>query len=180
MYVAVTALAVAVLGATPLGHAASGLIIPKNSVGSAQLKTGAVTAAKIKNGTLTAAKFKAGQIPAGAQGPKGDAGAQGPAGAQGASGPQGPKGDAGLPGLSGLQIVQATTADDTFDKFQNATCPAGTRVIAGGARATPTDYSIAIQSWPDDAGQSWNARGRNPNPGAWGMTVYAVCASVAQ
>src|SRR4029450_9790829 len=36
--IAVAALVVAVLGTTPLGQAASGLVLPKNSVGAAQLK----------------------------------------------------------------------------------------------------------------------------------------------
>jgi hypothetical protein len=68
--------------------------LPRNSVGTKQLKSGAVTAkkikanavtsAKVKDGTLERDDFAAGQIPAGVQGP---AGAQGPAGPQGARGP---------------------------------------------------------------------------------------------
>ena len=58
---AATALALAVFGSTSIGSAAGRLILPHNSVGSAQLKLGAVTAAKIKDGTLTAAKFKVGE-----------------------------------------------------------------------------------------------------------------------
>src|SRR5215208_6320524 len=59
-------------------------VLPRNSVGTTQLKkkavTGpkikknAVTGVKVKNGTLLAADFKAGQLPAGPQGPKGDKG----------------------------------------------------------------------------------------------------------
>jgi hypothetical protein len=103
--IAVTALAVAVLGATPIGHAAAKFVLPTNSVGAGQLKNNAVsgkkiaknaiTGAKVKNGTLTAAKFKAGQLPAGPQGPKGDAGAQGPKGDKGDPGAKGDKGDPG-------------------------------------------------------------------------------------
>jgi hypothetical protein len=76
-----TALLVSVLFATPVGQAASRLL-PKNSVGTTQIKTGAVTSAKVKNGSLMAADFKGGQLPAG---PKGDPGAQGPKGDPGAS-----------------------------------------------------------------------------------------------
>ena len=36
--VAVTALVVAVLGATPLGHAAGRVLLPSNSVGASQLR----------------------------------------------------------------------------------------------------------------------------------------------
>jgi len=80
------ALLVAVLFATPVGQAASRLVLAKNSVGTAQLKKNAVTGAKVKNGSLLAADFRAGQLPAGPQGPKGD------------------KGDAGAPGASATRI----------------------------------------------------------------------------
>lgn len=82
--IAVTALVVAVLGSTPLGQAASRMVLPKNSVGASQLKkrsvgamklaSNAVTSPKVKNGSLLAADFKAGQLP---QGPKGDPGPRG-------------------------------------------------------------------------------------------------------
>jgi hypothetical protein len=78
--IAVTALVVSVLAATPLGHAAAQLVLAKNSVGTKQLKKNAVTGAKVKNGSLLAADFKAGQLPSGPQGPKGDPGSQGPKG----------------------------------------------------------------------------------------------------
>jgi hypothetical protein len=68
--VAIVALFVA-LGGT--GYAA--IKLPKNSVGTKQLKNGAVTAKKVKAHTLLATDFKPGQLPAGAQGPKGDPGA---------------------------------------------------------------------------------------------------------
>ena len=42
--VAATALAVSLFGSTPLGHAAGRLILPKNSVGTQQIKAAAVTA----------------------------------------------------------------------------------------------------------------------------------------
>jgi hypothetical protein len=82
---AAAALAVAVFGSTPIGHAAGNLLLPRNSVGTVQLKGSAVTGLKVKDGTLMAADFKAGQLPAGSQGPQG---------------PAGPKGDKGDPGIS--------------------------------------------------------------------------------
>jgi len=85
--IAVTALVVACLAATPVGQAAGKLVLGKNSVGTAQLKKNAVTGAKVKNGSLMAADFRPGQLPAGPQGVKGESGA---------------KGDAGAPGLQGL------------------------------------------------------------------------------
>ncbi len=100
MGVAMFALFVALGGA---GVAATNALVPKNSVGTEQIKNDSVTAAKIahnsipsvliKNGSLMAVDFAAGQIPAG---PKGDTGATG------ATGPQGPKGDTGAQGPAGV------------------------------------------------------------------------------
>jgi hypothetical protein len=97
MIVACVALIIALGG---VSYAAT--VLPKNSVGTAQLKrkavTGAklkkdaVTAATVKNGSLLAADFRAGQLPAGHQGP---AGPQGPKGETGAVGPMGEKGAPG-------------------------------------------------------------------------------------
>ena len=58
------ALAIALSG---VSYAAT--VIPRNSVGSLQLKANAVNSSKVANGTLLRADFKAGQIPAGARGP---------------------------------------------------------------------------------------------------------------
>ncbi len=97
--------------------------LPKNSVGTKQLKNGAVTAAKVKKGTLKGVDFAKGQIPdgprglTGATGPAGPAGSTGAAGAQGPGGTRGPKGDPGsfatqLPGgetIRGAYSVGAGT-----------------------------------------------------------------------
>jgi hypothetical protein len=84
--VMVTLLAFVVLGG---GGAYAATHLSKNSVGTKQLKNGAVTGAKVKDGSLGAGDFKAGQVPAGPKGdpgPKGDTGPVGPAGAPGAPG----------------------------------------------------------------------------------------------
>jgi hypothetical protein len=67
MIVALIALFVA-LGGT--GYAA--LVLPRNSVGSEQLKRNAVRSSKVKNRSLLAKDFKAGQLP---RGPRGRTGA---------------------------------------------------------------------------------------------------------
>src|SRR5918912_1706395 len=76
-----------------VGWAATAL--PRNSVGTAQLRNNAVTSRKVKNHSLLRADFKNGQIPRGARGPVGPTGATGPKGATGARGPTGPAGAAG-------------------------------------------------------------------------------------
>jgi hypothetical protein len=96
----IVAVVVAVLGSTPVGHAAKGLIIPANSVGPAQLKPNAVTGPKVKDGSLRAADFARGQLPQGSVGPAGPAGATGTQGPAGPTGPPGPAGPAGPQGAS--------------------------------------------------------------------------------
>ncbi len=77
------------------------LQVPKNSVGTAQLKSSAVTngklapnavtSAKVRNRSLLRADFAAGQLPAGP------------------AGPTGPAGPAGPPGVSGIERVESTS-----------------------------------------------------------------------
>jgi hypothetical protein len=89
LVISIIALIVA-LGGT--GYAA--LKLPKNSVGSKQIKKNAVGASKVKNGSLLSEDFQAGQLPAGAQGPIG------PIGPNGDKGDKGDQGDAGAPGTA--------------------------------------------------------------------------------
>src|SRR6188472_3644904 len=98
LVVACIALLVALTGT---GVAAVSQVVPRNSVGTAQLKPNAVVSAKVKNGSLLRADFKAGQIPAG---PAGPAGPTGPAG------PAGPKGDKGDPGASATALWAVVTS----------------------------------------------------------------------
>jgi hypothetical protein len=100
LVVASLALAVA-LGGT--GYAA--ISLPTNSVGTAQLKNGAVIAAKVKRGTLRATNFAPGQLP---RGPKGDRGADGLPGAAGAAGAKGDKGDKGDPATKLFAVIDAS------------------------------------------------------------------------
>jgi hypothetical protein len=77
------------------GGAYAAITLPKNSVGSKQIKNGsvknadlansAVTGAKVKPGSLLSADFKPGQLVAGAPGPAGPTGAAGPKGDTGPS-----------------------------------------------------------------------------------------------
>src|SRR4051812_36531358 len=89
------------LGGT--AFAAGNALLPKNSVGTAQIKAGAVTKQKIAKKTLTQLKGNKGaQGAPGAAGPQGPVGSQGP---QGAQGPQGPAGPAGTPATKLWAVV---------------------------------------------------------------------------
>src|ERR671931_1967690 len=83
---ALLALFIALSGTT----CAAAYALPKNSVGTKQLKNGAVTKKKINKKTLK--QLKGNRGPAGAQGPAGPAGSAGPAGPAGPQGAQGPQG----------------------------------------------------------------------------------------
>jgi len=110
----VAAIAVVALVSAVSGTAYSaGVRVPRASVGSKQLKRGAVTASKlhagavtsaaVKDHTLSARAFRLGELPGvGPQGPAGGLGAVGPIGAKGATGPQGVPGATGLVGVKGL------------------------------------------------------------------------------
>jgi hypothetical protein len=81
------------------GGAYAAVALPKNSVGSRQIKNAAVThadlaknavtGANVKDGSLLSADFKTGQLPAAPPGPKGDSGAPGLLGAAGQPGAPG-------------------------------------------------------------------------------------------
>jgi hypothetical protein len=134
MVVACLALIVA-LGGTSVAAVTA---LPRNSVGTPQLRAQAVTGAKVKNatlatadvkdGTLTAADFLAGQVPSGPTGPQGTTGPQGATGPQGSPGPQGepgPKCDPGSPGVvSGTSAIFGGATPSGTTAFFGATAPA--------------------------------------------------------
>jgi hypothetical protein len=75
--VSLLALAVSLLALTERGTAAQ-VALPARSVGTAQLKNGAVTAAKVRTHSLLKRNFKPGQLPAGPRGLPGSTGPVGP------------------------------------------------------------------------------------------------------
>ena len=162
---AVTALVVAILGATPVGHAAASMVLPKSSVGTTQLKAGAVTAAKIRNGTLTAAKLRPGLLAAGAPGPQGD---------PGAGGPQGPSGQAGVGGYQRVDAPPVSLAPGE-QKVQYATCPQGKKPIGGGAASSSQPLAFRLLGPWDDA---YGATAKNVGTQADNLYVWAICAAV--
>jgi hypothetical protein len=169
---AATALAVSVLGATPLGQAASNVILPKNSVGAKQLQTNAVTGLKVKDHSLLAADFKAGQLPAGSQGPQGEAGAQGP------KGDKGDKGDTGSPGISGYQIVHfASHAVNPGDlAHAQAQCPSGTKALGGGLAS---GQPVAVRDSLSPDGTWWYVNAKNVGAIPTSVAAYVICAHVS-
>jgi hypothetical protein len=90
-----------VVGYLALFSTLGGVSYAATTIGTKNIKNGAVTSAKVKDGSLVAKDFKAGQLPMGAKGDTGAAGATGPQGAKGETGATGAKGDTGLKGDTG-------------------------------------------------------------------------------
>ena len=129
LVVACLALAISLSGAA---YAVS-TALPRNSVGTIQLKSNAVNSAKVRNSTLRAADFAPGQIP---------------------RGPQGPAGPPGPPGASGLQVISGSgVSNSSSPKSQQQDCPAGKRAVGGGGVITGslTNTFLSI-SRPTDRG----------------------------
>jgi hypothetical protein len=121
--------------------------------------------------------------PQGATGPKGDKGdtgaagvsnVPGPTGPTGPAGPKGdtgaastvagPKGDTGASGVSGwVRIVSSTTAATS-----TATCPAGKKVLGGGASGNvESSYPGSDTTWTATATLSSKT-----------VTAYVICATM--
>jgi hypothetical protein len=83
-------------------------------------------------------------------------------------------------GVQGLEILNVATAlDSSSPKSAVVNCPAGKRVIGGGARATGGGaVEVAVsEAYPTSAAQ-WTALAREVNAtgASWTLTAYAFCA----
>jgi hypothetical protein len=159
--ISLIALFVALGGTT---YAATSL--PKNSVGTKQLKNGAVTKGKINKKTISALR--------GSRGPVGPAG---PKGATGSQGPSGPKGSTGSPGADGTAVAYARVLDDgTVDSAQskgivsaNVSHPGTGIYCFSGLSFTPHNAVGSAQHTEDNLSAFVN-----------NGTVYASCPGTSQ
>lgn len=129
-----------------MGYAATQL--PRNSVGTAQLRAKAVTTAKLANDAVTSSKvadhsllatdFRAGQLPSGLQGPRGP---------QGPLGPQGPPGAAG----ADASISGVAAGGDLSGTYPNPSIPVGKIDTARLADGSVTSTKFAPTAVAPDA-----------------------------
>lgn len=108
-----------------LGGVAYAAVLPKNSVGTKQLKKNAVTSAKVKDHSLQATDF-AGGLPAG---PKGDPGPAGTPGVQGEPGERGPS--------DGYYVLDNNALNNS--KTISLTVPGGSYVVTGSMWVANSD-----------------------------------------
>ena len=156
--VAIGAIVVALAGTS---YAAFSL--PRNSVGTNQLKNGAVTGAKLQNGAVTSAKvkdgsllaadFKTGQVPAG------------------------PQGVQGTPGLMALKTVDGailSLAPGGFDAPPDAQCPPGMYVVGTGFNGPFNDVGGFVEAYGTFVGGFFE----NASSITLDGSVQAICAQI--
>jgi hypothetical protein len=181
--IATVALLLAVTGTATAAGLITGAQIKDNTVGSPDLRNNGVATQDVRNNSLTsldvadgslkAVDFAAGELATGPAGPAGPAGTVGPAG---------PAGPQGAPGVSGLEIVTVSSvSNSTVGKAIEASCPAGKKLLGGGAQLFGAPGSLALdESFPNGAA-TWRATAYEVAPTAsnWTVTAYAICATVA-
>jgi hypothetical protein len=114
-----------------VGYAAATL--PANSVGSKQIKKGAVTSSDVRNGSLARDDFRNGVLPtatSGTDGTNGGDGASGSDGSDGAQGPIGPEGPQGPMGLTGPPGDQGPAGTARAYATVNPSCPGNACTVA--------------------------------------------------
>jgi hypothetical protein len=204
-----TALLIALFGATPVGRAVVSVVPPfathaktADYAKNAGAVNGLRASTRPRVGWLVAlgagGKFPAsvgvaGPVgpqgpagPGGVPGPKGDKGDKGSKGDKGATGPSGPSGLAGPPGISGYQVVEATSAVSAKPLGGAvATCPGGEKVIGGGGFVNGVfsggPYAIASSPLNTATGYTqWAFSAADPTASKnWTAVAYAICANVS-
>jgi hypothetical protein len=167
------------------GTSYAAVTLPRNSVGSAQIRNQAVTLAKLSPSALVRLHGLPGA--AGAAGPAGATGAQGPVGPVGPVGPQGPKGDAGPSGLGRTITVRTNSHDIAAGVLEQmeSDCQPGEIAVSGGASTGAGDgsgnFGASLQtSRPAPASGTptgWTAIAYNGTSAPLHWQVYAVCAA---
>ena len=169
--IATIALLFALSGTAVAAGVVTGAQILNGSIGSIDVMNESLRTVDVKNGTLLPEDFKGKKLP---KGPQGAQGAQGP---QGAAGPQGPAGPAGPAGPQG----QAGLSDSDGSTFVDAHCPAGKRIIGGGATLVGAYGDIALDENTPLNATTWRAMGFeiNATGSNWSVRSHAICAVVA-
>ena len=158
--------------------------LPKNSVGSSQIKTASVSSSDVKNGSLREIDFRAGELPQGQQGLPGQ---QGPQGQKGEKGEKGDPGQDGVIGQVSIQRTDVAIADNTTQAVE-ASCLPGQKAIGGGSSVdqTGSDDIKLLVSRPGNGGfipadgqsyNDWRVVYRNPagGTGAAEIRVFVTC-----
>jgi hypothetical protein len=154
------------------GTSYAAITLPRNSVGTAQIKNRAVTQTKIAKKTLAALRGRRGAT--GSRGPAGATGVAGPMGTQGIQGPAGP--------VNLTYVTVEGTALASMSGAADATCPAGMVVTGGGVlpespgipiSVGESDWVSSVSGGPPD---TWEGTVDNPGITDVNFFVDAICA----
>jgi hypothetical protein len=159
LVIAFLAIAISLSG---VGYAAS--VLPRNSVGTVQVRNDAIVSSKIKDRSLLRLDVAVGGLPPaprgakggrGDVGPAGETGAPGPAGARGAAGAQGPRGSTARSGWTFRTAEFSIPFHTPTTRAVN--CPDGTKALGGGVtlEGTHANFGKVRQSGPFGLGAGW-------------------------
>jgi hypothetical protein len=160
----------------------TGTQIKNSAIGSAQIKAGAVSAKQLQSGAVAGPEIKTGSI-TGAQIKAGSlSGTQIKAGSLTAT----QINQATLTGISAanihtvqyVSVAVALLKESSAGTPGTAPCPAGTKVIGGGAVTSNANYASVFESAPTADRNGWTASGYSGIAGV-NMTITAICTPVA-
>ena len=145
------------------GTSYAAINLPAKSVGTKQLRAGAVKSSAVKDRSLLARDFKAGQLPAGAQGLPGSTGATGAVGTNGATN------------------VTMRWASSGGAQTGQVNCLAGERATGGGYGVAPASSLRFTSSTPEPnvigaAPTGWSVTAASPFTPEF-FSIYVVCAA---
>jgi hypothetical protein len=144
--------------------------LPRNSVGTAQLKKNAVTSVKVKDHSLLRKDFKTSELLRGPAGPRG---------LTGATGPQGPQGVAGRNGATNVTARDsdgvAIAAGDTATAV--VSCDAGERAVGGGGITVDGNATLTDSFAVDQPPTTWRVDYRNATASPDTIFASVICAS---
>jgi hypothetical protein len=147
------------------GGAYAATQLPKNSIGTKQLKNGSITLNKLSNSARTALKGKTG--PTGPQGTQGPQGPQGPAGTALAYALVQENGKVDSAGSKG--VVEADVSLDNTGVYCFNHIPAGTKSIVATPNGeftiyTNTDRTTSVSFIPTNPTPSWSGCASGSDP----------------
>jgi hypothetical protein len=133
--------------------AAVSAALPRNSVGTTQLRNNAVISAKVRNYSLRRVDFARNQIPRGPAGPAGPAGPPGPTGPAGPQGLPGPGAKWALVRPDGSIVAQSggvSVAHPTGGQYilDFGASVAGKLIMASSARASDVEFRGTVSAGP--------------------------------
>jgi hypothetical protein len=165
------------------GTSYAAITLPRNSVGTNQLRTGAIRSVDVKDRSLEARdlSLKARRFLKGQKGERGERGPQGPAGGTGDPGTSGGGGGGTTTTTpAGITLTVKTASGSVTGSAETgdavATCDAGQRVTGGGVRIDSGGGASQSESYPSGNNTSWTGVvSKDVNNATF--TVFAICAS---